>query len=119
MSYALGWDDTYQRWKGYGVPCECEQPDCKAEIDRGYSHICHFCGMYFCDDHIYCGYCKNCYDSVLDDELEVKDGATSEPFPLKPELEKWLHHIETDATWKKWRESEEGRNDLARWRSQK
>ncbi|MGV9352301.1 hypothetical protein [Streptomyces misionensis] len=61
---------------GYDVKAVCEQPDCKAQIDRGLAYLCgnepggdeYGCGGYFCANHLYLGsgapvaegLCANC-----------------------------------------------------------
>ncbi len=40
MSWAVGFDETWQRDIGYGVPAYCDHPGCMAEIDRGLSYVC-------------------------------------------------------------------------------
>lgn len=118
MTWAIGWDSNYQRWKGYGVPCVCEHPGCSVEIHRGLAHVCAGCSMYFCDAHGADCYCKRCEETLLDDDLEPIKDAQIDPYPCKPELEKWLQHLETDASWEEWRNTAEGRAHLARWRAQ-
>lgn len=60
MSWAIGYDDTWGRDIGYGVPSVCDQPGCMAVIDRGLAHVCtneephggeKGCGLYFCFAH--------------------------------------------------------------------
>ncbi len=45
---------------GYGVEANCDQPGCKARIDRGLGYLCgglegadgNGCGGYFCGEHL-------------------------------------------------------------------
>lgn len=60
MGWACGFDPTWQRDIGYGVPATCDQPGCGAPIDRGLSYVCggqpyggdEGCGLYFCTAHL-------------------------------------------------------------------
>lgn len=67
---------------GYAVEAECEQPDCKEQIDRGLDYLCgqmpggdeFGCGGYFCGQHLYMapegehGYlCSACMPEMDDD----------------------------------------------------
>ncbi len=53
MGWSIGSDGD--RDIGYGVPAECDHPDCTAEIDRGLSYVCggdpyggeYGCGLFF------------------------------------------------------------------------
>ncbi len=59
----MGWadcgNDPDGRPIGYAFPATCDQPGCKAKIDRGLSYVCGDmhgggelgCGKYFCEDH--------------------------------------------------------------------
>ena len=101
MSWALGWDDNWQRWIGYGVPAYCDHPDCNKEIDRGLAYVCSRqqpyggedgCGLFFCKDHrdIVDG-CERCE-------------AHKDPFVPSKEHPKWINHLLTDESWREWRE---------------
>src|SRR5665811_952191 len=107
MSWAIGFDNRYNRDIGYGVPALCDHPDCNKEIDRGLSYVCcnqqiyggeDGCGLYFCDKHRdgKTGKCERCLE--LDE-----DGCASMHFNLKPDLEKWTTFKMTDDSWKQWR----------------
>lgn len=97
MSYAVGYDSTNQRDIGYGVPCECEHPNCTERINRGMGYACgggfpeDGCGRYFCGKHgggaSKCSMCS----------------ARRKPVALKPDLLEWTHHKCTDPSWAKWR----------------
>ena len=39
MGWEIGYDDNWERDIGYGVPAECDHPDCQV-IDRGLSYVC-------------------------------------------------------------------------------
>ena len=61
MGYEIGYDDTWDRDIGYGVPAECDHPDCHTRIDRGLSYVCGGepyggelgCCLFFCEDHLF------------------------------------------------------------------
>lgn len=110
MGWSIGFDGNWNRDIGYGVPCVCDHPDCKAEIDRGLSHVCGSdpyggefgCGLYFCGTHLYfrenddeearpIQVCDRCYDG-------------KEAFAPKPDVPEWTHWKMTDESWAKWRE---------------
>lgn len=116
MGWAVDWDSRTGRFRGYGVPGFCEEPDCTSKIDRGLAYACgdlsDGCGRFFCGKHLRYGvpgypdeddwgveedrvsghYCSRCLDGDL------------EPYPLKPERRKWLRHVLKDETWRQWRE---------------
>ena len=102
MGWAVGWDSDMQRFRGYGVPCICEYPDCTKEIDRGVSYACAGeCGRYFCDSHLWLfnpgekagWFCEPCQVSPDPDP----------PHPVKPEVPQWLEHVLTHWSWERWR----------------
>jgi len=102
MSWAVGFDKNWNRDIGYGVPAECDHPDCHNKIDRGLAYVCggepyggeNGCGLYFCEDHlIYAGdaaVCERC-------------AAGEKPFEPKPDVDEWIKHKETDPSWEEWR----------------
>ena len=102
MSWAIGFDDRWQRDIGYGVPAFCDDPKCDEKIDRGLSYVCGGepyggdagCGLYFCEKHLrWCRgnpLCKRCIQR-------------KEPHPPKPDHPEWLHHKATDPSWAEWR----------------
>jgi hypothetical protein len=100
MSWAIGYDNTYRRDIGYGVPAYCDHPQCNAEIDRGLSYVCggeayggdKGCGLYFCpahlrDEHQRCQRCRH----------------YKRPYPVKPDHPRWIQHKLTDDSWAQWR----------------
>lgn len=104
MSWAVGWDSTWQRDIGYGVPSICDHPKCDKEIDRGLAFVCgghpyggdKGCGLFFCGDHLWtmigrgvqlCTRCKN----------------YSPPYKAKPDRPQWIRHKLKHASWKRWR----------------
>ena len=117
MGYSIGWDSGNNRWKGYGVPCTCEHPNCSEQIDRGMSHLCEGCGLAFCNSHHTFNFCEHCLDEqALEtdvEELAARPDAT--PFPAKPEHPDWLHHLRTDESWAKWRADAKNMQQLEAW----
>lgn len=99
MSWALGWDDRWGRWIGYGVPAHCDHPQCSDVIDRGLSYVCggepyggeDGCGLYFCAEH-----------RDVDDQCERCE-AGAKPFEPKREHPEWVRHVTTDPSWQEWR----------------
>lgn len=103
MSWAIGFDSTWRRDIGYGVPAFCDHPYCRAEIDRGLAHVCgdepyggeEGCGLYFCAQHRRHtkhgkAVCERC-------------GRGSYPFHLSGEHPDWVKHKLTDDSWAAWR----------------
>lgn len=100
MGWCVGWDGTWQRDIGYGVPAVCDHPECEESIDRGLSYVCggqpyggaDGCCLYFCGNHLGPRHlCERCQ--------------ISEPsFTPKSDVAEWLHHKLTDETWAAWRD---------------
>jgi hypothetical protein len=40
MGWSLGYDTTWNRDIGYGVPAYCDHPDCHKKIHRGIAYVC-------------------------------------------------------------------------------
>lgn len=100
MGWSIGYDSTWGRDIGYGVPAYCDHPKCSAEIDRGLAYVCggepyggdEGCGLYFCEAHGGGSLCPRC--------------AARRPTPYarpKPDHPTWIHHKLTDRSWAKWR----------------
>jgi hypothetical protein len=61
VGWEIGYDDTWARDIGYGVPAVCDHPDCKVKIDRGLGYVCggepyggeQGCGLFFCSEHLF------------------------------------------------------------------
>lgn len=106
MGYAVYFDN---RWAGYGVPAECDMPDCHTLIDRGLGYKCEEtsdsfedpetgietqfalggCGLFFCSEHLY-------LDCLVDHVgVEPKD-----------ELPAFMLFQLTDESWAQWRVEE-------------
>lgn len=89
---------------GYGVPAECDHPDCRTEIDRGVSYLCggepgggeHGCGLFFCNDHLN-------FASPLAPLLCDRCITNEAPCQPKPDLPKWVYFKMTDPSWAEWR----------------
>lgn len=102
MGWSIGYDKTWGRDIGYGVPAICDHPGCNKAIDRGLSHVCcdeqpyggdNGCGLYFCREHLRSGKCERC----------AKGHEPYNPFPAKPDTIEWMNHKLTDESWAKWR----------------
>lgn len=111
MSWSIGFDDNWKRDIGYGVPAECDHPECAEKIDRGLSYVCggepyggeHGCGLFFCSDHM-----SICL--VDGDHVQLCECCASQqkPFDPKPDVPEWIHHKQTDPSWAEWRKEQEG-----------
>jgi hypothetical protein len=100
MSWAIGFDDTWRRDVGYGVPAYCDFTECSTDIDRGLSFVCggeayggsRGCGLFFCSKHLdHRHLCSRCRRGKA-------------PFEPKREHPRWLAHKLTDASWSEWRD---------------
>lgn len=109
MSWAIGYDYTWRRDIGYGVPAICDHPDCKEEIDRGLAHVCAGeepyggvgCGLFFCGRHL--SYLVDAEDE--DHAIGCERCATGEdPFAPKPDVRQWVEWKLADESWKRWRD---------------
>lgn len=114
MGWAVGWDSDHNRWKGYGVPCMCEHPECAEKIDRGMSYLCEGCGLSFCGNHRIGDACERCTE--IDDTGDRPNGV--EPFSAKPESAEWLEHLRNDESWGEWRATPSNMAQLERWESE-
>lgn len=101
MGWSVGWDSTWNRDIGYGVPALCDHPKCTARIDRGLAYVCcgqepyggdKGCGLFFCYEHQrYDGKCPRCVKS--------KPAYRN----IKPDVREWIEHKLNDPSWAKWR----------------
>lgn len=108
MSWSIGYDDTWKRDIGYGVPAYCDHPECNEEIDRGLGYVCGGepyggdwgCGLYFCSKHQegVPGFCERCVSHQT-------------PFKAKADHPTWIHHKMTDESWREWREQTQTNQD--------
>ncbi|WP_280195825.1 hypothetical protein [Nocardia farcinica] len=106
MGWSIGYDKRWNRDIGYGVPAQCDHPDCTAEIDRGLAYVCgsrpyggeHGCGLFLCSAHLL-------YTEVDDEMVQVCGRCLSdtEPFTPKPDVAEWLRHKLGDPSWEAWR----------------
>lgn len=102
MSWSIGYDESWQRDIGYGVPAFCDHPGCYERIDRGLSYVCggepyggeQGCGLYFCSQHLFidAGHPQRCERCC--------DGAAA--FDAKPDHPTWIQHKLTDDSWADW-----------------
>lgn len=102
MGWSVGWDSTWDRDIGYGVPALCDHPRCRARINRGLAYVCcgqrpyggdKGCGLYFCGKHAdYDGRCPRCRHH-------------KPPYKhAKPDVREWLEWKLNDPTWQAWRD---------------
>lgn len=101
MSWAVGYDHERDRDIGYGVPCICEHPKCRREIDRGLAFLCGDihkdggCKLYFCGNHLYStsrgSRCKSCLQR------------RRKSYKAKPDVRAWLRHKLRHESWRQWR----------------
>ena len=114
MGWAVGYDDTWQRDIGYGVPSVCDHPNCGTEINRGLAHVCggqpyggdHGCGLYFCKSHLIL---REVEGEVV--QLCERCAADLKPFDPKPDTLEWINHKATDLSWAEWRALQPPRSD--------
>lgn len=105
MGWSVGFDSTWNRDIGYGVPATCDHPGCKAEIDRGLGYVCggepyggdRGCGLYFCDLHL--GH--NRHGVQLCAKCLRRRPRTF--FKPTPDTKEWIKHKLTDESWAQWR----------------
>lgn len=104
MGWSLGFDETWNRDIGYGVPAYCDHPECYAVIDRGLSYVCggepyggeNGCGLYFCGQHlVHTRNFQSCRKCARYEPVELRKPKCDHP--------DWVHHKSTDPSWKKWR----------------
>lgn len=109
--------DGVERWAGYGVPAECDWPDCTEMIDRGMGFKCEDHGGYVLMlDGEPISY------SRFEDEPDAEEEWTQTPgcglyfceqhredttahiaFRAKPDHPTWVNHMLTDESWADWR----------------
>ena len=102
MGWAIGYDSTWQRDIGYGVPATCDYPGCGAQITRGLAYVCadeqpyggdNGCGLFFCSTHLGGGQCERCAHG-------------QPPCDPTPDVREWIEHQLTHGSWQQWREME-------------
>jgi hypothetical protein len=102
MGWEIGYDDTWERDIGYGVPAICDDPECAESIDRGLAYVCGGepyggdigCGLYFCEPH---------HNGGTSGRLCRRCASGREPFEPKPDTAEWINHKLTDESWAEWR----------------
>lgn len=117
MSWAVGFDEHWQRDIGYGVPAFCDHPGCSERIDRGLAYVCggepyggeHGCGLYFCPNHL-------AYYTRNRSQACERCGRYRKPFKAKPDHPAWVRHKLADETWQGWRD--ENPDEVARLRDE-
>lgn len=119
MGWSVGYDSSWGRDIGYGVPATCDFPGCGAEIDRGLSFVCgsdpmggeYGCGLYFCGIHLWL-VAINPTTGLIDrnDGIEYKSVylcwrcvEEEPPFEPTPDTAEWTRHKMTDPSWAEWR----------------
>ena len=117
MSWAVGYDEKWERDIGYGVPAICDHPDCNARIDRGLDYTCcdcwpyggdRGCGLYFCGKHQ--------YFTEKHNQLCARCLRGNPPYKPKPDLPEWTDHKMTCPSWEQWRS--EHPNAVSEWLAQ-
>ena len=106
MSWSIGYDGTWGRDIGYGVPAFCDHPKCSAEIDRGLGYVCggepyggeRGCGLFFCGEH-----------QRRPGQLCPRCAASKPPYKRpKQDHPDWMRHKLTDPSWAPWRTDNPG-----------
>lgn len=105
MGWSIGYDTTWKRDVGYGVPATCDHLGCSKEIDRGMAYVCGGepfggdvgCGLYFCDHH-------TSFKRGKGPQLCARCINGQEPFTPTPDVRKWIEHKLTDESWQRWRD---------------
>jgi hypothetical protein len=112
MSWSIGYDESWKRDIGYGVPALCDHPDCNVEINRGLSYVCaneepyggnHGCGLYFCEMH------RGFIDWTKGEICAHKN------IEAKPDIPMWIDWKLTDKSWQRWRD--ENPDEVAKMRA--
>lgn len=101
MSWAVGYDENWNRDIGYGVPAICDSPNCTTAINRGLAYACGSepyggekgCGLFFCDFHM----------SGYSPQLCTRCRNHKTPYNAKPDTPEWINHKMTDPSWETWR----------------
>ncbi len=102
MGWSIGFDTTWNRDIGYGVPAYCDHPGCPEKIDRGLSYVCcytepfggeHGCGRFYCGKH---------EDPQWNDNDERVCGHTDDGH-ISPDHPDWITHKLNDESWNQWR----------------
>ena len=119
MGWSIGYDNTWKRDIGYGVPAYCDYPGCGEYINRGLAHVCgrdpyggeYGCGLYFCQNHLTFA-CYDAHGELTEDEDKEEEVVQScercatgdDPFVPTPDHPEWMTHKITDESWQQWRD---------------
>lgn len=105
------------RWAGYGVPAECDWPDCREKIDRGLGYKCEDHGGY----KLILNREEISYDRFDEEDDAEEEWVETEGCGLffcekhrsqtdqhaniepKPDTQEWIDHMLTDESWQDWR----------------
>jgi hypothetical protein len=110
MGWSIGYDSTWKRDIGYGVPAFCDHPKCHAEIDRGLAYVCGGepyggeagCGLYFCEKHL-SSRVRRCADGRFVQLCPKCARYDTKPYRAKPDHPQWTNHKATHPSWAEWR----------------
>lgn len=105
MGWSIGFDTRWNRDVGYGVPAQCDHPDCNKDIDRGLGYVCggdpyggeHGCGLFFCGEH-------QVYAEHAGKFLCERCAQQQDPFEAKPDTREWINWKLTHDSWQQWRD---------------
>lgn len=105
MGWSIGYDESWNRDIGYGVPAMCDEPTCTEEIDRGLAYVCggepyggeHGCGLYFCGEH-------RVWKEKAQGFVCHRCRYGKKPYEPKPDTQEWIDWKLTDESWAQWRE---------------
>jgi hypothetical protein len=113
MGWEIGYEPERDRDIGYGVPSECDHPDCKEQIDRGLAYVCggepyggeYGCGLFFCEEHLLMAGVVVVLTPASGEWVQLCERceAGSDPFEPKPDVKEWTDFKATDPSWAKWR----------------
>lgn len=116
MGWGIGYDSNWGRDIGYGVPAECDHPDCSKKIDRGLGYVCggdvyggeHGCGLFFCGEHlahyrIETEQEEGTWEAEFTPAICERCAAGLEPFDAKPDIHEWVMFKACHPSWKRWR----------------
>jgi hypothetical protein len=103
VSWAIGFDERWQRDVGYGVVALCDHPVCGEEIHRGLSYVCggdmyggeRGCGLYFCYEHL--------LTHARLPQLCERCSKRKKSFTPKPDVLLWTYFKMIDPSWEAWR----------------
>lgn len=116
MGWSVGYDASWNRDIGYGVPATCDHPGCGADIDRGLAYVCanqepyggDGCGLFFCEQH------KAKWSDRIGAFCCERCAAEADPFDPTSDVPQWIRHKLTDASWQRWREENAAEVDKLR-----